>query len=129
MTAEKRGERPRIRIALLDTGICDEGSDLDPLVNEVIKYREKQGFPVQDRHPIKKRKSFVAGDKSCVDTTSCGHGTQIACLLLKYAPDVDLYVARVSASMGFAMTEGVVKVSKPLIIIKAKGWNRVDGGA
>lgn len=119
MKKDERRGRERIRIALLDTGLCEIGSDLDSFINEVIKYRKSQGFtkgptgkprnnPI---YPIKERKTFIEGDDSCLDTSSVGHGTQLACLLLNLAPDADLYIAKVSVDLDFQVTKGVVKVN------------------
>lgn len=114
MTKEKMGGRQRIRIALLDTGVHKVGSDLQACITEVMHYRKERGFEKEQRNPIKKQKSFVAGEESCDDTSLCGHGTQLACLLLKLAPDADLYIAKVSSSLDFAVTSGVAEVSRYL---------------
>ncbi|CAH0054820.1 unnamed protein product [Clonostachys solani] len=130
MTKENRGSRERIRIALLDTGLSDTGSDLQSCIKEVIEYRRSQGFTEypkarpkdkeNPRYPIREQKSFVEGDRSCIDTSSCGHGTQLACLLLKLAPDADLYIARISPDMEFEVTPGVVKAMKWAVGEKVK---------
>lgn len=122
MKKDKRRGRERIRIALLDTGLSEQSSDLcQSVIKEVIEYRKSQGFTEDSeakatdkknpRYPIKGRKSFIEGEKSCRDTSDVGHGTQLAHLLLKLAPDADLYIAKVSVNMGFEVTEGVVKVN------------------
>jgi hypothetical protein len=106
--------RPRIRIALLDTGICKEKTLLSSYITEVKDYRKSRGFTeAEDRDPMKadNQKCFVRGERSVLDESSCGHGTQLACLLLKFAPDADLYIAKVSRDMDFPVTEGVVEVS------------------
>jgi hypothetical protein len=110
MTKECRGSRPRIKIALLDTGIREAGTDFENQVGEVMDYRKKQDVLDKDeRNPIKIQQSFVEGDKSMLD--SCGHGTHLACLLLKFAPDADLYIAKISSDMEFEVTDGVADVS------------------
>ncbi|KAI1417923.1 subtilisin-like protein [Hypoxylon sp. FL1857] len=97
-----RSDRSRIKIALLDTGIRQATADggLPNRRNATMEYREKQGFDeMSDINPIKRYKSFLEKGKGKVD--DCGHGTQLACLLLEFAPDADLYIARVSSTMEF----------------------------
>ncbi|KAK3353393.1 hypothetical protein B0T25DRAFT_209517 [Lasiosphaeria hispida] len=99
--------RPRIRIALLDTGVLPTHYDLGTELEKVKKYRLKQKFKGEELEPIKKRKSFVKDDKEKIDT--CGHGTHLALLLLQYAPDADLYIAKVSSDMEFNDEDSIVK--------------------
>jgi hypothetical protein len=70
--------RRRVRIAILDTGI-DFAHEL------VKKYR--------DRKQIKKTKSWIPGRPGTSDED--GHGTHAAMLLLKVAPEAELYIARI----------------------------------
>ena len=74
-------DSPAVRIAVLDTGIDKK----HPFIKGAL-WRKR----------IKATKSFVSGDESVNDTF--GHGTYIASLLLKVAPDVQLYVAKIATS-------------------------------
>ncbi|KAH9228667.1 hypothetical protein K456DRAFT_803222 [Colletotrichum gloeosporioides 23] len=69
-----------IRIAILDTGIDRNHPDL----------RAR-------RNNVKKKHNWVGEDKSDVHDSN-GHGTFTSCLLLDYAPDAELYVAKISDS-------------------------------
>lgn len=69
-----------IKIAVLDTGID-------------IKHNSVRAAKRQNR--LKVMKSFVKGDESIVDFH--GHGTHVAALLLKVAPDSQLYIAKVAS--------------------------------
>jgi len=72
----------RIKVAILDTGLDVSHPD--------IKAREER---------IKDVRSWVDGldgkqDRNAGD--SCGHGTHVTSLLLDFAPDSDVYVARIA---------------------------------
>ncbi|OTA92570.1 hypothetical protein M434DRAFT_387105 [Hypoxylon sp. CO27-5] len=126
-----RSGRTRIKIALLDTGILQNkaGGGLPDRRNATMEYREKQGFTDKNEaNPIKMCKSFLDKNKSTTD--SCGHGTQLACLLLEFAPDADLYIARVSSAMEFdnprPIAEALRWAAKEVhadIITMSFGWN------
>ncbi|KAI8689253.1 Subtilisin-like protein [Fusarium keratoplasticum] len=73
----------RIRVAILDTGI----DDTKVFFRAAKKNRTKRDSPVMDQ------KSFLAGI-SVTDTD--GHGTNVAAIVLKMAPEADLYVAKIS---------------------------------
>lgn len=45
-------------------------------------------------YPFKQKQSFV-GEPGAYDDT-CGHGTDVAHLILKIAPEVDLFIAKIS---------------------------------
>ncbi|KAI1750784.1 hypothetical protein F4782DRAFT_532070 [Xylaria castorea] len=101
----RRGGRRRLRIAVLDTGIDEGDKWLDEALSEVIESRENQGFSGSlETNPIKK---YWPGEGDAVQD-EVGHGTWLAYLLLKYAPDADLYIAKVSKSMTFSDTTKVV---------------------
>ncbi|WYZ36240.1 hypothetical protein EsH8_XI_000123 [Colletotrichum jinshuiense] len=90
--ANKRAGRPRIRIALLDTGVNESDNYLLGSKTTAKEYRNKQGFLFQDAQPIKE---YWPSRNDARDT--CGHGTNLAYLLLKFAPEADLYIAKVSS--------------------------------
>ena len=107
----KKSEKPqvRVRICLLDTGIDLRDEDLNYERRAVKQYRLEQGFEGHDLDPIKRRESFQEGtDTSTRDT--CGHGTHLALLLLRYAPDADIYIGKVSSEMQFQDKKAIVKV-------------------
>ncbi|KAI8955715.1 hypothetical protein F4801DRAFT_276616 [Xylaria longipes] len=103
--AGRRGGRRRLRIAVLDTGIDEGDKWLDEALSKVVELRENQGFSGSpETNPIKKY--WPSEDDAVQD--ECGHGTWLAYLLLKYAPDADLYIAKVSENMAFSDTSKVV---------------------
>ncbi|KAM5385425.1 hypothetical protein ACJZ2D_001066 [Fusarium nematophilum] len=89
----KKGDKElkRIKIALLDSGI------LCAMTN----------FQGEDLNPIKGHEHYVGPDIKKPDT--CGHGTHLACLLLQYAPDADLYIAKVTSDLRFNDMNPVAK--------------------
>lgn len=109
---QKKNPRSRIRIALLDTGVSFKDDKLSFEREYVKHYRLEQNFEGQDLDPIKECKSFVGKGKSILD--KCGHGTHLALLLLQYAPDADLYIAKVSSDMEFDDTGSVINVRSNL---------------
>ncbi|CAI6097456.1 unnamed protein product [Clonostachys chloroleuca] len=98
----------RVKIVLLDTGIFTGHSDLQALRQRVMQYRKSQGFDQkEDQDPIKFKESrpFI-GDRI---RDTIGHGTHIACLLLKFAPDADIYIAKITTTMEFADHEPAIE--------------------
>ncbi|KAI0523944.1 hypothetical protein F5B22DRAFT_423458 [Xylaria bambusicola] len=101
---DRRGGRRRMRIAVLDTGIDEEDKWLDETLSKVAEIRENQGFcGSPETNPIK---GYWPHKDDAIDEV--GHGTWLAYLLLKYAPDADLYIAKVSKGMNFSDTTKVV---------------------
>ncbi|RTE80932.1 hypothetical protein BHE90_004563 [Fusarium euwallaceae] len=92
--SEENG-KARVRIAILDTGINSD--DLRSRLDRVSAIRKNQNCPRNNRCPIKAIKSFI-GDVTNSEGDSCerGHGTHVASILLRLAPDADLYIAKVS---------------------------------
>lgn len=60
-----------------------------------------------DRNSIKEAKSFTGDD----GVDGFGHGTHVAGLVLRTAPDADLYIAKVSRGKNFTDTRAIAKVS------------------
>lgn len=90
-----------IKIAVLDTGI--------DLKHSSIRAAKKQ-------NRLKTLKSFVKGDESVGD--SHGHGTHVAALLLKVAPDSQLYIAKVASSGKIPADHNIAEVSNcPAILL------------
>ncbi|TRX94162.1 hypothetical protein FHL15_004930 [Xylaria flabelliformis] len=104
-TARKENGRPRVRIAVLDTGVDQGNEDFRGLVDEIKDARKKQKLPRTDQNPIKKIESFIGDD----GVDNFGHGTHVAGLVLQTAPDADLYIAKVSCGKSFQNTEAVVQ--------------------
>ncbi|KAM5378794.1 hypothetical protein ACJZ2D_004267 [Fusarium nematophilum] len=71
----------RIRVAILDTGIDDTN----------IFFRAAKRSRRRRDSPIMMRESFLAGTAA---TDTDGHGTNVAALVLKMAPEADLYAIR-----------------------------------
>lgn len=86
----------RIRIAILDTGI-DENNGFFRGVRRSRNLRDR---------PLKKIESFVEGPLA----DSYGHGTNVAALILKIAPEADLYIAKISQGQEIDRVDHIVKV-------------------
>lgn len=82
---------PRVRIAILDTGIDLSHPQFDNSPEALGALEQQQSCP--RRHRVKESKSFVGG--AAGDRDNVGHGTHCAALLLELAPNADIYVARV----------------------------------
>lgn len=94
---------PPVKIAVLDTGI-----DLEHSYIKGCKYANR----------IKKLKSFVPGDEKIDD--GCGHGTHVAALLLKVAPECQIYVAKVASGSTIPTDHKIAEVSLSPSSIKIK---------
>lgn len=79
---EERGD-DRVRVAILDTGVDESNTRIRAALDENVIV-ECKGFP-ESRNPIRDMH---------------GHGTHGASILIKVAPFVDLYVARVADNHG-----------------------------
>lgn len=129
--ARRKAGKKRIRIAILDTGINENDLYISPILGD-IKAKRREQYQTQlraerdkenssrprrcatpaDFGPIRMKKSFVVANGIAEDTLdTCGHGTHIAGLLLKVAPDTDIYVAKVACDIQFENIDPVVKVS------------------
>ena len=82
-----------IKIAVLDTGV--------DLTHSFIKGAKKQ-------NRIKLTKCFVEG---VTTQDSHGHGTHVAALLLKVAPDAQLYIAKVATGGMIPANHNIAGVS------------------
>lgn len=85
-----------VKVAVIDTGFYVD--DDDPFLLAV-------------EHRVKDSKCFVGSSNDCTDHH--GHGTQVARLLLNYAPEADIYIAKISDSGTFEETrlDQLVEVS------------------
>jgi hypothetical protein len=88
LSAKRDSSKPRVRIAILDTGI-DENDE----VLQAFKER------------IKGRRSWVddteTGNDNVLDLV--GHGTHVTALLCNVAPEADIYIGRITK--GKTLTE------------------------
>ncbi|KAK2608930.1 hypothetical protein QQS21_002506 [Conoideocrella luteorostrata] len=89
---------PRIRIAILDTGVDVN----NPFFRGVRQRRVKKDSP------FKGYKSFVGN----LETDTFGHGTNVAASLLRIAPEADLYIAKISQNEEHAGTDQIVEAFK-----------------
>jgi len=87
-------ESPPVKIAVLDTGI--------DMQHNYIKGCKKA-------NRIKHVKSFVTDDKGLDDV--CGHGTHVAALLLKVAPECQIYIAKVASGGKIPTDHNIAAVS------------------
>lgn len=79
-------------------------------VKEARRSGANRPFPQQrDFSPIRAVESFVGRNDPKEDT--CGHGTTTAGLLLRVAPDADIYIAKVANGIKFEDIGAVVRVS------------------
>ncbi|PVH69595.1 subtilisin-like protein, partial [Cadophora sp. DSE1049] len=95
----------KIRIAILDTGI-DEDHSFFKGIKRTRRARDS---------PFKHMQSFT-GDSNAAD--SFGHGTNVAALILKIAPEADLYIAKISRGQ---------KEEGPEPIVQAIQWAKSPG--
>lgn len=98
----------RVKIAILDTGIEVENSSLQGVLDNIKHSRKDSGFRDWRKSPIRAVQSFTTSPDSS-EKDIVGHGTHVAWLTLKTAPDVDLYIAKVSCGKQFDDTAAVVK--------------------
>lgn len=100
----------RIRIAILDTGVDENNAFL----RGVRRRRRSKDSP------FKAIRSFVGGS-TAADTF--GHGTNVAALVLRLAPETDLYIAKISRGQEEEGADPVVKVCclAPRSVIFSRG--------
>lgn len=96
----RRGDRKRVRIAILDSGLKLSDNQRAKYFNECkIKYRDWVDDPGLDE-------TWKSG------TDNVGHGTHLSTLLGKVAPEARIFVARVFKSRGPKMDEELPNVAK-----------------
>lgn len=86
----------RIRIAVLDTGVIQ--------TSQFWRGRSHTRNPKDS--PIRETKSFV-GDP--IDD-EVGHGTNVAAIISKIAPESDLYIAKISRGWDTEGTQQIIEV-------------------
>ena len=92
----------RIKVAILDSGIDMENTDIDAQSNRVMSIR-----------------SWVdgkAGAEATHDGDISGHGTHISGIILDLAPNVDVYIARVTKNRELEATDQILKVNQISIL-------------
>jgi hypothetical protein len=87
-------DSPLVKIAVLDTGI--------DMQHNYIK-------GCRNANRIKGVKSFVTDDQRIDDV--CGHGTHVAALLLKVAPECQIYIAKVASGSEIPTNHNIAEVS------------------
>ncbi|KAL2855140.1 hypothetical protein BJX68DRAFT_23369 [Aspergillus pseudodeflectus] len=123
----------RVRIAILDTGI-------DLSHEDFVKPRTKDfhgktgGNPVKGElaqiNRLKAYRNFCICDGNTEEETNVndrnGHGTQVAGIILRLAPNADLYIARVCAGKNradsVARDEDPFQEPQPSVVAKAVEW-------
>lgn len=88
--------RDHIRIAILDTGVDERNS----FIKGVRWQRHAKDSPIIES------KTFVPGPKE----DKCGHGTNVAGLVLKIFPQADLYIAKIAQGFEEDSIEHIVEV-------------------
>lgn len=102
----KSGWRP-VKIAVLDTGINTKNAAIRSICDTIKSLRRNQ-----DRsNPIQAVKSFTKDHQRKGGLDTCGHGTHVAWLLLKNAPDANIYVAKVAEDIHRVSSHAIVNVS------------------
>jgi subtilisin family serine protease len=89
-----RRAEDRVKIAILDSGIDLNENSIFVKRNQ-IKYQ-----------------SFLPNEEGIEDLI--GHGTHCAALLLRVAPNSDIYVARITSSGSLDTTDSIENVTGPL---------------
>ncbi|KAH8698087.1 hypothetical protein GQ44DRAFT_733414 [Phaeosphaeriaceae sp. PMI808] len=105
-----------LRIAILDTGIDIGGCTADSQMHDDFRQiravsfqsgkpcSDKYGTPQWDR--IKGRRNFCLGDEIDVQDLD-GHGTAVAGIILRLAPETHLYIARICVGdVNYGRSEG-----------------------
>lgn len=94
----------RVKIAVLDTGV-------DSTHNSIKAAKKGKRITILQ--------SYVDGDSSSED--SCGHGTHVATLLLKVAPEAHLYIAKVASGNKIPPNHKIADVSLFIPPVSAEG--------
>ena len=98
--------RPRVKIAVLDTGLDEQDLDFKTRRKTIIEDRRQQQ-PGRIDDPVKAITSFTGGP--AIDDN--GHGTHVAGLLLRTAPEADIFVAKISRGLSVENIRGIPEVS------------------
>jgi len=96
----EEGDRQKVKIAVLDTGIDTK----HPFIKGAISAGRI----------AKTYRSFVTGDSSIED--SAGHGTHVTSLILDVAPNSEVHVARIAQEMEIPYTHCIADV-RPVVRI------------
>ena len=102
------GANRNIRIAVLDTGLRVDDSDMLLCGGE---------------HRIRQRQNFVdPDDADCTDTH--GHGTHVTRLLLRFAPRADIIVAKIAEGRSLQETKlaQLIQVSRRASVTPSNDW-------
>jgi subtilisin family serine protease len=94
----------RLKIAILDTGIDMQATDANSQMHDDFRNKRatsfRDGFPCSDSdgtpqfQRIKGVRNFCSGGEAEVQDLD-GHGTAVAGIILRLAPETHLYIARV----------------------------------
>jgi len=122
--ANRRNGRPRLKFAILDTGVNDDDPWLFRALDDAKQARETQDFSGGD-HDTNPIVAHWPSEEEARD--DCGHGTNVAYFLLRFAPDADLCIAKVSEGMTRDDYDKVVDaidwaVSQDVDIINMSFW-------
>ncbi|KAH7383918.1 peptidase S8/S53 domain-containing protein [Pyrenochaeta sp. MPI-SDFR-AT-0127] len=129
-----------IKIAVLDTGIDMQGTQFDSPMHDDFRERRairfQNGIPVSDEKGmpqysrIKNMQNFCGGDAADVQDLD-GHGTAVAGIILRLAPETELFIARICVGdVAYGVTEDKVSPvdkdqvlnPRPSVIKQAIEW-------
>jgi hypothetical protein len=92
----------RVRVTVIDTGICAahpyisrKWCNMDPYANKPLFCDFSKMVPDEDNGEVSKSVDKPVGQEVDKPIDTDGHGTFIAGLLLRLAPDIELSVARI----------------------------------
>ncbi|SCV51685.1 uncharacterized protein FFB14_12146 [Fusarium fujikuroi] len=93
-THTSRSEQaPRVKIVVLDTGLKSDDADIRALCRTIERERRNRSRESKiNKSPIRITRNFTEDS----DTDAEGHGTRVVELLLRLAPEADIYVAKIS---------------------------------
>lgn len=105
-----------MKIAILDTGIDLQGTQPNSPMHEDFRQRRAINFtdgrPIPDNRGtpqygrIKGIRNFCGGDEADVQDLD-GHGTAVAGIILRLAPETELFIARICVgAVNYGVAEG-----------------------